>query len=240
MTPLVLVHGFMGGSRQWQQQLKALGADRDIIALDLPGFGENAHLTAPDSISDFAQWALDALAGRGITRFHLLGHSMGGMIAQQMIAIAPGQVDRLILYSTGASGILPGRFESIATSKQRAHSDGPARTARRIAATWFLHGETAGGFASCAGIAEKTSLQAILAGLDAMQGWSGVAHLPQIAAPTLVIWGDHDRTYPWRQIEPLWRAIPETNLAVLPGCAHAVHLEKPGLFNAILADFLNS
>ena len=55
---------------------------------------------------------------------------------------------------------------------------------------------------------------------------------------TLVIWGDRDRTYPWSQIEGLWRGISGSGLAVVPGCAHAVHLEKPALFNALLRDFL--
>jgi pimeloyl-ACP methyl ester carboxylesterase len=52
-----------------------------------------------------------------------------------------------------------------------------------------------------------------------------------------VLWGDGDRTYPWSQTEQLWTEIPNANLAVIPGCAHAVHLEKPGLFNAVLLEF---
>jgi pimeloyl-ACP methyl ester carboxylesterase len=52
-----------------------------------------------------------------------------------------------------------------------------------------------------------------------------------------VIWGDHDRTYPWHQTEQLWTAIDDTSLAVIPNCAHAAHLEKPGIFNRILRDF---
>lgn len=240
MTPLVLVHGFMGGSRQWAYQRAALGQDYEVIALDLPGYGENAHLQAPDSIEGFAAWTLDDLGSRGIEQFHLLGHSMGGMIVQEMVAQAPERVDRLVLYGTGAAGVLPGRFESIDTSKQRASADGPRATARRIAATWFLHHESATAYEGCAAIAECTSLQAILAGLDAMHGWSGVDHLRAIRAKTLILWGDHDRTYPWSQTEQLWQSILGASLAVLPDCAHAVHLEKPGLFNQMLNEFLSN
>lgn len=238
MIPLVLVHGFMGGSRQWADQCAALGADYEVIALDLPGYGENAHLPAPDSIAGFAAWILDDLSSRGITRFHLLGHSMGGMIVQEIVAQTPERVDRLVLYGTGAAGVLPGRFETIHTSKQRASADGARATARRIAATWFLHSEASTAYEGCAAIAECTSLQAILAGLDAMHGWSGIDHLRAIRAKTLVLWGDHDRTYPWSQIEQLWQGIDGASLAVLPDCAHAVHLEKPGLFNQMLGEFL--
>jgi 2-hydroxy-6-oxonona-2,4-dienedioate hydrolase len=136
--------------------------------------------------------------------------------------------------------LLPGRFETIETSKQRATAEGASATARRIAATWFLHRDQAQAYESCAQIAQLSRIEAILAGLDAMNGWSGTAHLPHIKAKTLVIWGDHDRTYPWDQTEELWRSIEGANLAVLPGCAHASHLEKPALFNAILKNFLTN
>lgn len=237
MTTLVFVHGLMGGSQQWQQQLEAF-PDFHSVALDLPGFGENAEARALTSIPDFANWALDELSGRGVQHFNLIGHSMGGMVAQEMVAQAPERVDRLVLYGTGATGVLPGRFETIETSKHRTKTEGSCATARRIAATWFLHRDQAPAYESCAQIAQLSGVDAILAGLDAMNGWSGAAHLPHIKAKTLIIWGDHDRTYPWNQTEELWRSIEGACLAVLPGCAHASHLEKSSLFNAVLENFL--
>ncbi len=238
MTPLVLVHGFMGGSAQWAPQIEAL-AGHGLIALDLPGFGALSHLPAPARIKDFARSALDQLDARGTGQFDLMGHSMGGMVAQEMALLAPGRVRRLILYGTGATGVLPGRFESIDTSKRRADADGAQATARRIAATWFLDKEDAPAYPACAALAERSSLQAIHAGLDAMQAWDGSARLPDLSAEAaLVIWGDGDRTYPWSQTERLWHGVPGARLAVVPGCAHAPHLERPDLFNALVADFL--
>ena len=236
MNPVVFVHGFMGGSRQWQRQFDAL-IGLDVIALDLPGFGENAQLDALGSIVGYAEWALDELSTRGIEKFQLVGHSMGGMIVQEMVIRAPQRVDQLVLYGTGATGVLPGRFETIATSKHRADADGPRATARRISATWFLEQEEAEAYEECAKIAEQCSLETILTGLDAMQGWSGSDQLKAIKARTLVIWGDHDRTYPWCQTEQLWQSIRGANLSVIPDCAHAAHLEKPELFNNVLWDF---
>ncbi len=239
MTPIVFVHGFLGGSRQWQAQEGAFCAS-GVVAVDLPGFGENAHLRALDSIGAYADWVLDQMSSRGIDRFHLIGHSMGGMIAQEMVARAPGRIVRLVLYGTGATGDLPGRFETIDVSKDRARDDGAQATARRIAATWFLDHRSATAYESCAELAEKSGLPAILAGLDAMHLWSGDDHLGDIRAPTLVLWGDHDRTYTWAQTERLWTKIPEASLAVLPNCAHATHLEKPELFNSLVRDFLGA
>ena len=238
MTPLVMVHGFMGGSAQWEGQRDALADDFDIMAVDLPGFGANAHLPVINSIGGFADWVIRDLRAMGVERYHLLGHSMGGMIVQEMARKDSDRIDRLILYATGSAGVLPGRFETIAQSKARAMSDGPSATARRIAATWFLQKEQSPGFSACADIAQKAGIEAILAGLDAMEGWSGTGSLSGIPAETLVIWGDCDRTYAWAQTYMLWTAIQKASLAVMPGCAHAVHLEKPDIFNAILRDFL--
>ncbi|MEP4194025.1 MAG: alpha/beta hydrolase [Aliishimia sp.] len=237
MIPVVFVHGFMGGSAQWADQEGAFG-DGHIIAVDLPGYGANAHLDALQTIEGYAYWVLENLTARGVDRFHLIGHSMGGMIAQVMAAKSPDRVARLVLYGTGAIGVLPGRFETIDTSKKRAVADGPSVTARRISATWFLALEKAEGFESCAQIAERSSMQAILAGLEAMSLWTGSAYLPKLLSPTLVLWGDNDRTYSWDQTEQLWRSIRQSNLAVIPNCAHALHLEKPDMFNRVVRDFL--
>jgi pimeloyl-ACP methyl ester carboxylesterase len=73
-----------------------------------------------------------------------------------------------------------------------------------------------------------------------MSDWNGVEHLSQIQAKTLIIWGDHDRTYTWSQTEQLWQSIPNASLAVIPDCAHAPHLENPELFNKILGAFVAS
>lgn len=237
MRPLVLVHGFMGGSAQWELQ-SPLGWDRAVHAVDLPGFGENAQMAPVSSIASFAVWVLEETARLGLERFDLLGHSMGGMIVQEMVRQAPERVVKLVLYGTGAIGVLPGRFEPIETSMERARKDGAAATARRIAATWFLQKEAAAEYPACADIAEKSALAAILSGLRAMQVWSGVEHLPSISAETLVLWGDGDRTYPWSQTERLWRTIPGAQLAVVPGCAHAVHMERSAVFNLLVEEFL--
>ena len=238
MKPLVLVHGFMGGSAQWEGYVGELRGQFDLIAVDLPGFGENAHLPPIESIGGYADWVVQHLGSLGVERYHLLGHSMGGMIVQEIALRDSARIDRLVLYATGSLGVLPGRFESIEDSKRRAEADGPVATARRIAATWFLDRAAADGYEHCAEVAAHSKLAAIHAGLDAMQSWSGTQALHQIQQETLILWGDRDRTYPWSQIRTLWEAIPNASLAVVPGCAHAVHAEKPDIFQRLISDFL--
>lgn len=237
---LVLVHGYFGSAEMWRDQVRRFGEDFNVIAPDLAGFGDRAQETAPDTIEGHVSDILRHLEAKEIDQFFLVGHSMGGMIAQQLAATVPDRIEGLVLYGTGPRGALPDRFESIATSRARLRAGGAAATARRIAATWFRRGSEAAAFDLCAQIGAKAGLQAALAGLDAMESWNGEANLDSFAMPTLVIWGDGDRSYSWPQIEALWRGIAGADLAVIPGCAHNAHQEKPHIFNAILADFLGA
>jgi len=234
---LVLVHGYLGGSSQWIEQVAVFSQYFHVVTVDLPGFGLNHSMESPETIRGYAEFVLNQLDRKGVEQFHLLGHSMGGMIVQEMAAMVPSRINYLILYGTGPVGMLPNRFETIEESKRRVVADGTQLTGRRIAATWFVQREQAAQYHVCAELADKVSLQASLAGLSAMEAWSGVPYLTQIKSPTLVLWGDSDRTYQWSQPEQLWNNIPAAQLGVIPGCAHAVHLEKPHVFNAVLMDF---
>lgn len=235
---LVLVHGYLGASAIWADQLAQFAQNHDVICPDLAGFGASASLVAPDSIEGHARNVLALLDRLGVDRFELLGHSMGGMIVQEMTQLTPHRISKLVLYGTGPQGVLPGRFETITQSRERLSKDGLAKTARRIAATWFLHGDAAKAFPLCRHLGLQASLQAALASLTAWENWDGRRALADITCPTLVLWGSHDRSYGWSQPEALWRGIPGADIAVVPGTAHNVHLEKPPLFNMLIADFL--
>lgn len=236
--PLVLVHGFLGGSAMWTDQIAAFSDRADVICPDLAGFGDSAALEAPDTIAGHARQVLGLLDDLGIDDFALLGHSMGGMIVQEMARRAPGRISDLILYGTGPQGVLPGRFETIAESRARFLHEDLGATVERIAATWFLRGAEAEGYALCQKLARQVRLPTALASLSAWETWDGRAALPDIRARTLVLWGSHDRSYGWSQPEALWRGIADADLAVVPGAAHNVHMEKPAIFNALLRDFL--
>jgi len=236
--PFVLVHGYLGGSAAWYEQISALSGSFDVIAPDLAGFGASRRLEAPDNIAGCARQVLALLDDLHIDRFHLLGHSMGGMVVQEMAAIAGARINRLICYGTGPVGVLPDRFESIDRSRQRLHQDGLEATADRIVATWFADGEDAPGFRPSRDLAYQASMQAALASLTAWETWNGTAALASLTMPTLVLWGDLDKSYGWSQPEALWRGIRNSRLAVVPDCAHNVHMENPRLFNQLIAEFL--
>lgn len=238
MKTLVFVHGFLGGSKIWNDQVAAFSKQFNVVTPELPGFGTAWDQHCPDRIEAFAEHILGHLDEAGIDEFMLVGHSMGGMIVQEMAARAPKRINRLVLYGTGPVGMLPGRFEPIEESRRRVREEGPEATVRRTVTTWFMQGVDASKFGLCMELGSKASVQAVLAGLSAMEAWDGRAALPGISQPTLVLWGDSDRSYLWSQPEALWQGITGAELAVVPGCAHNVHLEKPFIFNALLDDFL--
>jgi pimeloyl-ACP methyl ester carboxylesterase len=138
---------------------------------------------------------------------------MGGMVAQEIVRQAPERVMRLVLYGTGPHGSIPGRFETIARSRERLAEDGVERTARRICATWLLDREASPAFEALVALAAGVSPQAAEAGLWAMEGWDGSERLSAIKQTTLIVWGEHDRSYGWTQVEALWRGIPAASLA---------------------------
>lgn len=236
--PLVLIHGYLAGAKIWQDQISYFKHRFEVFAVNLPGFADSALLEAPNTILGFAKTILSELTALGIEKFHLMGHSMGGMIVQKMAAIEPDRVDHLICYATGPAGVMPDRFESIDQSRTRLEKDGLEQTVKRIAATWFIKQENAQGYELCVEMGKRATLQASLASLSAWESWDGKSDLKKITAKTLIVWGDKDRSYGWSQPEALWHGIKNSNLAVVPGCAHNVHMEKPDIFNAIVMDFL--
>ena len=109
---------------------------------------------------------------------------------------------------------------------------------RGIGKTWFVEGEDAPNYWLCQNSGNGTTLEAALAGLRAMPAWDGSDRLGNLSMPVMVMGGDRDRSYSLDEMVHLYRSIPNARLGLLPHCAHNAHLEKPDLFNQILADFL--
>ena len=137
-TSLVLVHGFLGSSDMWAPQIEFFKDDFRVIAPALPGFGKSSAINSCDSIECMAKAILILLEKKEIKNFNLLGHSMGGMIVQEIAKIAGEKILKLICYGTGPRGNIPGRFETIDQSREKLKINGLDVTAHRIAKTWFI------------------------------------------------------------------------------------------------------
>ena len=236
--PLVLVHGFLGSSDMWIPQIKFFKDNFRVIAPALPGFGNSSKINSCDSIDCMAKAILNFLAKKNIKQFNLLGHSMGGMIVQEIAKIAGDKILKLICYGTGPRGDIPGRFETIDQSRKKLKINGLKDTAYRIAKTWFIEEEKAKYFYLCEEAGKQTSISAADNGLIAMKNWDGVKNLQNIKNETLIIWGDQDKAYNFNQVETLNDNIPNSDLKIIKGSSHNVHLEKPNEFNIIVEEFL--
>jgi len=237
-TPLVLVHGFLGSSKMWEPQINFFKDNFRVIAPALPGFGNSSAIKSCNSIECMAKAILGLLEKKEIKNFNLLGHSMGGMIVQEIAKIAGEKILKLICYGTGPRGDIPGRFETIDQSREKLKINGLKDTAYRIAKTWFIEEDKAKYFYLCEEAGKQTTLEAADNGLIAMKNWDGFENLKNIKNETLIIWGNEDKAYNLHQVESLNDNIPDSNLRVIKGCSHNVHLEKPDEFNMIISKFL--
>ena len=236
--PLVLIHGYLGGQSMWKFQ-EELKNDYDLIMPSLAGYGESSHMVAPSTIKENANQVFELLDYLQIDKFNLLGHSMGGMIVQEMAALYPERINKLICFGTGSIGVLPNRFETINESRTKIKKFGLSKVRQEIAKTWFIDYLEGEGYTLCLEEGEKATTQAALASLDAWEQWDGRQKLKDIKCPTLVIWSSKDRSYDWTQQEILVNGITGSKIEIIQNCAHNSHMEKPELFNQIVRDFLN-
>ena len=236
--PLVLIHGFLGSSKMWEPQINFFKDHFRVITPALPGFGESNKIKSHNSINDMAQTVLRSLKKKGVEKFNLLGHSMGGMIVQEMTKIAGEKITKLICYATSPIGNIPGRFETMDESREKLKNEGLEKTANRIAKTWFVEGDKAKYFYLCSNANKATSLEAADNALIAMKNWSGLENLKNINNQTLIIWGDQDKAYNFKQVDTLNKNISKSEIIIFKGFSHNVHLEKPNQFNNTIKDFL--
>ena len=237
-SPLVLVHGFLGSSNMWKPQINFFKKYFRVITPDIPGFGKSNKVKALNSIQSIANFLLDCLEERKIHKFNLVGHSMGGMIVQEMAKKRADRILKLVCYSTGSIGEMPGRFETIEQSRKNFKEVGLESTIKNIVKTWFTKGEKAKYFNLCIKSGKQTSIEAIDNTLTAFKKWNEENSLKKIKNSTLIIWGDKDRSYNKKQILKLKKNIKYSKLVIFKQCAHNVHLEEVNKFNNIIYDFL--
>ena len=236
--PLVLVHGYLGSSEMWTFQKDYLSKYFRVIVPALPGFGESYKVKSVNSINKMAKIVLHYLEEKKINNFYLMGHSMGGMIVQEMYVISPEKINKLICFATGSIGDIPGRFESLEESIQKLKKEGIKQTVKRIPPKWFVEESSAQNYYLCENAVKETKEETAHNALHAMKNWRGYECLKNIKCPTLIIWGDKDLSYNFEQVDVLNKNITNSKIEIFKGCGHNVHLEQPEKFNEIVKNFL--
>ena len=248
-SPLVLVMGIGYDSSLWKlAQLPALAKKFRVILVDNRDAGRSSQATAPYTIADMADDVAGLLDGLDIKRAHILGLSMGGMIAQQVALRHPARVDRLVLAACGAA---PARaaFDPIRAWAWLKHHDPSGLTFACEQLTWlfstaFLRNR--GAVESTLAVLASNPHPITVAGYqrqaDAYLAYDGLDQLAGIRAPTLVIVGEQDLlTPPWVCAE-VTRGIRGARMEVVEGdgASHLAAIERADEFNALVARFLDS
>ena len=236
--PLVLVHGYLGSSEMWCLQRDYLSKFFRVISPALPGFGESHEAESLDSINDMAKFVINIIDEKKIDNFNLLGHSMGGMIVQEIAKLAGDRINKLICFATGSIGEIPGRFELIDETRRRLKEEGADISFSRVPQKWFVKGDKDKNYYLCENAVKNVSLETADNALIAMKNWSGIDYLKNIKNQTLIVWGDRDTSYNFDQVDTLNKGITNSRLEIFKGCSHNVHLEEPDKFNDLIKSFI--
>ena len=237
--PFVFVHGYLGSSEMWCFQKNYFSKYCRVIAPALPGFGESHNAKSLNSINDMAKNIIEILNQKKINRFNLIGHSMGGMIVQEITKIIGHRVNKLICFATGSIGDIPGRFETMDETREKLKKDGAKISFSRVPPKWFVNGNKDKNYFLCENAVINVSLEAADNALLAMKNWRGIDNLKNIENETLIIWGDKDISYNFDQVDTLNKNIKNSHLEIFKGCCHNVHLEQPDKFNILIKNFLD-
>lgn len=238
MTTVVLLHGIGGAA--WGPTLPALEPAR-VLDWPLPGYAG----TPPLPETTFPAWAAalrDRLDAEAIPRADVLGHSIGGMLAQELALTFPERVRSLVLYgTTPAFGGRDPAFAEGFLRERLAPLDG-GRTMAELAAEGMpaMLGPDAPPEAAPAAVAAMAAVpeDAYRAAVRCLTTFNRRDDTARIAAPTLLVAGERDPLAPPRTMERMRDAIRGSRLVVIPGAGHLAHLEHPAAFNAAVRDFL--
>ena len=237
--PFVFVHGYLGSSEMWNFQKEFFSKHYRVIIPALPGFGESHNVKSLDSINKMAREIIDLLDQKNIDNFNLIGHSMGGMIVQEITKLIGDRVNKLICFATGSIGEIPGRFETIDETREKLKKDGTEVSFSRVPKKWFVKGDKDKNYFLCKNAVKDVSLEAADNALLAMKNWRGKEDLKNIKNETLIIWGDKDTSYNFDQVDTLKKNIKNSRLEIFKNCAHNVHLEQPDEFNNLVQKFIS-
>jgi 3-oxoadipate enol-lactonase len=224
----------------WEPQVAALRSEFQILRLDFRGHGESALAAPPYTLLDFADDAHALLEALKLAPAHVIGLSLGGMVAQLLALEYPADVRSLVLADTLCT--LPAAARQAMRARgEAAEQGGMAAVALPTIERWFT-----GGFldsplvARCHQRLLANDVGAWAATWRAIAELDTLPRLAEIRAPTLVTTGDVDVSTPVAAAQLIADHIPGAILKIMPGAPHMAPYERPELFNPLVLEFLRS
>ena len=232
--PLLLIQGMSGNHLAWGEPfLSDLERDFDVVAYDHRGVGRSSAVTDPFTITDLADDAAALIAALGWEAAHVVGISMGGMVAQELALRHPDRIRTLTLGCTYAGG-----EGSALTSSQVSTKLADAMMAgdpdRAIATAYEVNVSPGYGADKSAygtfyemATALPTPVPVIMLQMQAIAAHNTLDRLEEISAPTLVIHGTVDEMLPYSNAVLIASKIPDAQLETLEGVGHMFWWEQP-------------
>jgi pimeloyl-ACP methyl ester carboxylesterase len=245
--PLLLIQGMAGNTAHWGEPFLAeLEGDFELVAYDHREVGQSARVGRPFTIADLADDAVGLLAALGIERAHVLGISMGGMVAQEVALRHPDVVRSLVLGCTYPGGARA-RLTDPAVMQRLAEPMFAGDTERALRAGWEANvsrpvAADPAAWEAFLVVARQhpASLQALMGQMQAIQGHDTSARLRQIRAPTLVVHGTEDEMLSADNGRLIAELIPGARLELLEGVGHMWWWEQPERSAALVREFCTS
>jgi len=238
---VVFIHGIGGGARLWAPQMASFSAaGYRPVALDLPGYGQRPAVDHMDfeGLAADVETAIDCL---GLARPVLVGHSMGGMVAQTALRRRPDGYKAAVLVCTSpAFGNGTGEFQKKFVADRLAPLEAGktmADISRTVVSAMGLDPDAAGRALAAAAIA-ATPERTYRAAVHCLVGFDERASLAAIGIPVLCVAGEQDLLAPASGIERMAGKIPHARYVCLSGVGHFANLEAPAAFDAALFEFL--
>jgi pimeloyl-ACP methyl ester carboxylesterase len=237
--PLVLVHGYTGNSDDWKLVVDELARDRTVVTIDHRGHGDSSN-TGEAATYTLGQLAddLDALVDHlDLGPFDLLGHSMGGVVAQRYVLAHPEKVHSLILMDTfgAVPDITAGLFEAGLAMVRSGGFDQLLNTIAPFLREGVTPGEVERSVRASYARMDPVAFEAL--GSEMVRMPSLLEDLGAVRAPTTVMVGEIDT--PLRgPAEALAAAIPGAHLVIIPGAGHSAQQEAPQAWLQAVDDHL--
>jgi len=239
-SAVLCIHGLGSSTEDWESQLAALARRHTVITYDVRGHGKTSKPRGRYTVKQFAEDAAALIEHLEPGPVHVLGISMGGMIALQLAADYPRLVRSLIIVNSGPEMILRTWKQRIAIYQRFliVRLMGMRKMGEVLAAALLPKPEHAAERVTFVDRWARNEPGAYLRALRALIGWSVSDRLAGIACPTLVVSADQDYT-PVAYKEYYTRLIPGARLVVIADARHMLPVERPNEFNAVVTDFLD-
>jgi pimeloyl-ACP methyl ester carboxylesterase len=244
--PLLLINGLGSDHLEWIHQIPAFEARFRVVVFDNRGTGRTDVPPGPYATAQMGDDAAALLRALGIPRAHVLGVSLGGMIAQEVALRHPDLVDGLVLGCTGPGGELSVRPSPEAMAAfSLAKGEDPESELRRMLPFLYTDACIRERPGEIEGFVRRrldhpTPPEGYLAQLSAAVTHDASSRLENVRARTLVITGDADRLVNWENSLRLAGRIPGAKLVVLPGAPHRLFAETADAFNREVLRFLGT